>query len=150
MGVCFIKTASYSGSMRTEIFTLCDAAAISSERKLIVHGAFDNIYAAEAPFSYPACAIAIRLRCDITDEGKHTLTLKIVNSDGKDLLNPLQGGLEIQAPPADLRTFCVDHIVNLRGLAIPAYDEYEISLLVDGQILGTIPFTVNKPAKKQG
>jgi len=137
--------------MRTEVFTLCDAAAISTERKLVVHGAFDNIYAAQAPFHYPACAIAIRLRCDITDEGKHTLGLRIVNSDGQDLLKPLQGGLEIQTPPHNLRTFCVDHIINLRSLAIPAYDEYEISLLVDDVVLGTIPFTVcAPPAQKAG
>jgi len=135
--------------MRTEIFTLCDNAALTTERKLIVHGAFDNIYSPQTPFAYPACSIAIRLRCDLTDEGNHTLSLRFLNSDGQDLLNPLQGGLEVRTPPADVRTFCVDHIINLRQLQIPAYDEYEITLLVDGEVLGSIPFTVNPPPQQK-
>ena len=102
----------YTSSMKLDIFTLCDAAGITTERKLVIHGAFDNIFAAGVPFTYPALSIAIRLRCDLADEGRHTLALRFLGSDGGELLPTLKGELNVRPPVnGTLRTFCVDHII---------------------------------------
>jgi len=130
--------------METEIFTLCDAAA-DYQGRLSILGVFDTIFAANLPVSHPHCAVALRIRFSKIEEGKHTLALHIVDSDGKMIVPPLEGGFEIHLLGNDSEG-AINLVLNLQGLIFSSYETYNVNLAIDSQKHDSLPFRVKRPA----
>ena len=130
--------------MKLELFTLCDAATADHSGKLNLLGAFDTLFARQAPLTHPSCAVALRMRFDPAEDGTHSLELRFVDSDGKPLLQPMKAPITIVASP-DTRTHSRNFIVNFQQLRLPAFGEYRIDLFFDGQAVSTHPLYAIQP-----
>lgn len=130
--------------MEIEIFTLCDAAA-DYQGRLSILGVFDTIFTANLPAAHPHCAVALRIRFSKIEEGKHSLALHIVDSDGKMIVPPLNGEFGIQLA-GDGVEGAINLVLNLQGLTFSSYGEYAVNLAIDSQKLDSLPFWVKRPA----
>lgn len=130
--------------MDIEVFTLCDAAA-DYQGRLSILGIFDTVFAANLPAQHPQCAVALRIRFSKIEEGKHNLTLHLVDNDGKMLMPPLTGEFDVQLVGND-RQGAMNLILNLQGLSFNRYGEYAINLAIDSHELDSLPFWVKQPA----
>jgi hypothetical protein len=133
--------------MKVEVFTLCDAATADHSGKLNLLGAFDTLFAPQAPLVHPSCAVALRLRFDLpAHSGRHTLELRLADSDGKAILPPMKGELELPTQ-AEPRSHSRNIIINIQQLQLPTFGEYTIDLFINGRQLASTPLYAN-PLKR--
>lgn len=131
--------------MEVEVFTLCDAAA-DYQGRLSILGIFDTIFAENLPALHPQCSVALRIRFSKVEEGKHSLTLHIVDYDGNMIVPPLNGEFGIQLLGNDRRGM-INLVLNLQGLPFNRYGEYAVNLAIDNHELDSLPFWVKQPQK---
>ncbi len=129
--------------MEIQIFALCDAAA-DYQGRLSILGVFDSILANKIPAVHPQCSVALRLRLGKIEEGKHSLTLHIVDNNGNMIIPPLNGEFGFQLPPREQHG-AINLVLNLQGLSFNSYGDYDVNLAIDGRQLGSIPFSVRRP-----
>lgn len=134
--------------MQVEILALCDAAS-DYQGRLCLLGAFDVIHAINFPATHPHCAIALRLRFSRIEEGKHTVRLHFADEDGKLILPPLEGQIEI-AFSESVDSASTNLILAVQGLQLSRPGEYAINLAVDGRQAATIPLYVRAVANRAG
>jgi hypothetical protein len=126
--------------MKTEIFTLCDFAA-EYAGKLSVVGAFDSVFVKQVPAVIPQCAVALRLRCEKRDAGKHLVKLAIADAEGKSLLTLAESPFEVVVnDPAP--SVSVQMSLAINGLNVGNIGIYSIELHIDGRLVSEIPFYV--------
>ena len=83
--------------MEIEIFTLCDFAQDNSG-KLTVVGTFDGIHSKQFPFVQANFSVACRLRFSEKEVGEHHMRLRLIDMDGKEIIQPIQGNMNIPKP----------------------------------------------------
>jgi hypothetical protein len=125
--------------------SLCDSAA-DYNGKLCILGAFDTIAARELPAVHPFCALAIRFISRPGDEGKHQLKVRLIDSDGRDILPMNAVKIDFTLPPIPEKTFFVSNncVLNLQGLVLPAVAQYSFDVYVDEAIVARLPMQVIK------
>src|SRR5687768_18562952 len=83
--------------MEIEIFTLCDFAQDNSG-KLIIVRTFDSIGSKVFPVRHPACSIACRLRFAKKEFGPHTATIRFIDQQNNELVQPLEAEIMVGEP----------------------------------------------------
>jgi len=126
--------------MKTEIFTLCDFAA-EYAGKLNVVGAFDSVYVRQAPAKIPQCAVALRLRAEKRDAGKHLMKISIANAEGKSLCTLAEAPFEVVVPEV-APSISLSFSVAINELNIGAIGVYSIELHLDGHLVTEVPLHV--------
>jgi len=126
--------------MDVEIFALCDAAT-DSGGKLNLLGAFDRINVAEFPYAHPFCAVAVRVRFERIEQGKHHFRVDFVDQDGKSVIPTFEGDLSVNLPQ-DVRSVCTNMILNLGGVKFERAGQYAIDLAIDGRHERSLPVNV--------
>ncbi len=129
--------------MEIEVFTLCDAAA-DYQGRLSILGIFETFLAANLPALHPHCSVALRIRFSKVEEGKHNLTLHIVDNDGNMIIPPLNGEFAIQLAENDQHG-AINLVLNLQGLPFNRYGEYAVNLAIDSHASGSLAFWVKQP-----
>ncbi len=128
--------------MKIEVFALCDAAR-DNRGKLNLLGTFDQIYAAKMPVVHPACAIALRLRFDKMEEGRHAVRLELVNPDGIPVFKPMEGEVAPRMG-ADVGSVAVNLILNFQHVKFDEFADYQINLAMDGVAMASLPLRVRE------
>lgn len=128
--------------MKIEAFLLCDAAT-DQRGKLNVLGAFEEIFAREVPFKYPACAIVSRIRFEKIEEGEHKIRLSIIDQDGNSIGPKPEGRLVIRTAP-NRDSSVANLIMNIQGLDLQNFGIYRIDLAIDGSIQASLPLRVSE------
>jgi hypothetical protein len=126
--------------MKVEVFALCDAA-VDYGGKLSLLGAFDGIFAHQAPVSHPQCAIALRVRVPRAEEGQHEITLNFIDADGHNVMPGVNGSFEVRMPP-ERDSVAVNLVLNIHQLRFERFDDYAIDLTIDGQFVASLPLVV--------
>jgi hypothetical protein len=127
--------------MNVEAFLLCDAAT-DSHGKLNVLGAFDSFFVQDVPAAHPHCAVVLRLRMGRTEQGEHTITLHLIDEDGKHVIQPIEGRLRVHASPSATATSNL--ILNLQGLKLTRFGELAFHLQVDGKPVASLPLYIRR------
>lgn len=128
--------------MKVEVFALCDAAT-DNHGKLNLLGTFDQIYAAKLPVVHPACAIALRLRFDKMEEGRHAVKLQLVNPDGIPVFQPMEGEVNPRMG-TDIGSVAVNLILNFQNVKFDQFTDYQINLSIDDIALASLPLRVRQ------
>ena len=128
--------------MKVEVFALCDAAT-DNHGKLNLLGTFDQIYAAKLPVVHPACAIALRLRFDKMEEGRHAVKLQLVNPDGIPVFQAMEGEVNPRMG-ADIGSVAVNLILNFQNVKFNEFTDYQINLSIDDVALASLPLRVRQ------
>jgi hypothetical protein len=132
--------------MNVEIFTACDAATIRGG-VLNILGCMELVFAKSFPARVPDIAIAMRIRFENHEIGDHKAEIRLVDSDGKNVIPPLIETISVH--PRGLSRHSHIHVTELDGLPIPKQGEYSFDLLVNGEILARTPFFAAIPPPKK-
>ena len=116
--------------MEIEIFTLCDFAQ-DNNSKLTIVGTFDSINAKQFPVQHPVCAVACRLRFSNKEAGDHEFKLRLIDITGKELIQPIQGNINIPVP-ANGHIVSINLVVNFNQLQFAKAGRYAFELHIDG------------------
>ncbi|MFH0754261.1 MAG: hypothetical protein V2A70_06825 [Candidatus Omnitrophota bacterium] len=128
--------------MHIEIFTLCDAAT-SDHGKINILGSFDTIWVRQFPSVYPYCAVAVKMRFSCAEKGAHGLSVRFMDADGQNVLQPATGSFTVAMPQGQLSA-SADIILNIQSLNLAKPGEYSLVLSIDGQNLLSLPLYVRQ------
>lgn len=123
--------------MHVEIFTVCNSATIRGSH-LDLTGCMESVCASEFPTQIPACAVAIRIRFENQEAGRHMLELGLSDADGTLLLPSVRVDIEFQAKGTAQHSHI--HVAEFENLLLPAPGEYSFDLRVNDRIVSQIPF----------
>jgi hypothetical protein len=126
--------------MKVELFCLCDAAT-EAGGKLNILGAFDRIWAREAPVTIAHCAVAARIRFSRLEEGAHRLRISFADDDGTLVLPPMESVIELRFANHD-HSVPINLIVLMPQLKLPRFGDYTIDLAFDANHLSSLPLMV--------
>ena len=127
--------------MEIEIFTLSDFAQ-DNNSKLTIVGTFDSIKAPQYPTTHPSCYIACRLRFAAKESGDHGFKLRMINDEGKETVNPIEGNINI-ATPQNGQFTTVNIVVNFNQLPFEKAGRYSFELHIDGDWKTGLPLLLN-------
>lgn len=127
--------------MKVEIFTIADAATVHAG-KLNILGTFDAIWVPQTPWVRPACAVAVKLRFEVTELGHHPMSLFFVDEDGK-ILNSIDGAVDVQFQEGN-EYYTMPLAIGIQALQLPQFGDYEMRLVVDNQEVVTTPLSVRQ------
>lgn len=126
--------------MEIQVATLCDSA-MDYNSKLCVLGTFDTIGSRNVPIVHPQCALALRICFRTVDEGKHKLSIRMVDEDGQDKMQALEANIEIRVPEgAEFLTR--NMILNFQPLRFEKAGMYSFEIAMDGEALASVPLRV--------
>lgn len=130
--------------MEIEIFTLCDFAQ-DNYSKLTIVGTFDSINAKQFPANHPSCSVASRLRFSNKETGEHDFKLRLIDAEGKEIIQPIQGNINIQ-PPANGQMSTINFVVNFNQLQFAKPGRYSFEMYIDGDWKSGLPLFLNHVA----
>jgi len=133
--------------MKVELFCVCDAAT-EAGGKLNVLGAFDRIWAREAPITITHCAVAARIRFSRIEEGAHRLRITFADDDGTLVLPPMESTIELRFSNQDI-SVPINLIVLMPQLKLPRFGDYTIDLAFDANHLSSLPLMVRRVPESQ-
>lgn len=129
--------------MDIQIATLCDFAA-DYNGKLVISGTFDALAARALPVVHPQCALAMRFCFMPDDEGRHKMSITVINEDGEALdpkNMPIEPEFEVRIP--DNVPFLTRNVVmNLQGLRFPSAGIYSVDIGCDGELIQRLPLRI--------
>ena len=128
--------------MEIEIFTLCDFAQ-DNQSKLTIVGTFDSINAKQFPTQHPACSVACRLRFSSKEAGEHTFKLRLIDSDGKEIIQTIEGNMNIQTTPNG-QIVTINVVANFAQLQFTKAGRYSFELYLDGDWKSGLPLFLNQ------
>ena len=126
--------------MNVEIFSLCDAAT-QQTGKLNILGAFDSVYAKKAPIVISQCALALRLRFSLSEQGEHSISVKFIDIDGKEIVPPIKGALTVNFNEGQV-SVSQNLVLNIHGFKIDNPGQYSIRLVVDEHEISSLPLHI--------
>lgn len=125
--------------MVIDLFTLCDGA-YNYNGKLTIVGTLDSISVPDVPAKVQF-SIAMKLRFNPDEEGKHTLIVRIKDANGKNI--PPDMMLDLDIAPAEASTV-VSLAVNAQGLPFDKLGLYNVDVIVDNVLKGMYAFNLLK------
>ena len=128
--------------MNIEAFLLCDSAK-EKEGRLSIIDNLDTVYSAKAPVIYPGCTVAIRIRFDWGEEGKHSMEINCIDQDGKAIGPQIGGDMDVKIS-RKLLSAAFNFILNFRKMKFESYGDYRIDLVIDGEEVASQPLYVRK------
>lgn len=128
--------------MDIEIFSLCDAAT-QSFGKLNILGAFDALVAETFPLIYPQCAIAMRIRFRRTERGGHAIEIALADEDGRNVIPPLTGAMEVQFLGKE-ESAATNLVINMNRIEFKKEGDYSINVTIDNEPRLSIPLFIRR------
>lgn len=128
--------------MNVQTAVLCDSAA-DYAGKLCILGAFDTIWARQFPAVHPFCSVAIRVIFRDTDAGKHKMKIQMIDGDGRNLVPPIEGDINIHLPD-NVFFLSQNFVLNLQQFKIDQPGQYSVDVSIDGDMIARIPLQVIK------
>lgn len=128
--------------MEIEIFTLADFAQ-DNHSKLTIVGTFDSIQAKQFPVTHPACAIACRMRFAAKESGQHDFRLRLVDSTGKEVIQAIEGNINIGEPPNG-QFSSINIVINFNQLKFEKAGRFSFELYLDGDWKSGLPLFLNQ------
>lgn len=126
--------------MDIQVATLADAAQ-DYNSKLVVIGTFDTIGSRVLPVVHPAAALALRICFRQADEGNHKLSIRLIDEDGNNSMQPLEAAIDIKlAEGAEFVTR--NMILNFQPLRFEKAGLFSFEVTVGEQTLASIPLRV--------
>lgn len=130
--------------MEIEIFTLCDFAQDNSG-KLTVVGTFDGIHSKQFPITHPSFSVACRLRFSEKETGAHDMRLRLIDTDGKEIIKPIDGNINIPKPQNGQYS-AINLVFNFAQMKFEKAGRYSFELYIDDDWTSGLPLFINQVA----
>jgi hypothetical protein len=126
---------------------LADAANVSREGKLNILGAFDRIYGAAFPLTWPRMVLVTRFVASPAEYGtEKSLEIVTLNADGQRLA-AASGTMRVPNGQAG-RPLKINHVLPMT-MTFPSVGQYSIEVLVNGEPKAAVPLEVVLRETKQ-
>ena len=132
--------------MRCDYVFVCDHAQDSRDGKLHALGiGWAELRAASVPVRHPHMTFVAGLQGTIAESGKKSVKLSLIDADGADIIPPLEAEVELRVrePAIEGR---LNIVLNLNGLQFPQFGQYAFHLVIQGNELARVPFSVVEAA----
>ncbi|MBL7731156.1 MAG: hypothetical protein JNM88_08265 [Chitinophagaceae bacterium] len=130
--------------MEIEIFTLADFAQ-DNNSKLTIVGTFDSINARQFPVVHPACTIACRMRFGAKESGEHAMLLRLINEEGKEIIQPIEGNMTI-GTPVNGQVNTINVVINFNQLKFEKPGRYSFELYLNNEWKTGLPLFLHQSA----
>ncbi len=138
--------------MEVTFALLADAANISSEGKLNVLGAFNNIYATRYPVTHPEMNLVLRMHASAAEVGQ-TKGFKVVLLDADGNVQEgfeLRGEFEVPTARRPGSRIGMETIIRLVGTTFQHQGDYSFSILINDEEKAAVPVSVGPPSQPGG
>jgi Family of unknown function (DUF6941) len=129
--------------MEIEFAVIADYATTTSENKLVIGGIFDTVYAPDMPAQHPVMALALRVRAHPGEEGRHAITVRLVDPDGAEVVQPLEAPFEIGVGD-QLEGGTADLVLQLNGVPFETFGRHSFDIFVDGRFEKGVMLSVRR------
>lgn len=130
--------------MEVEIFTLCDFSQ-ESGGKLFVNGVFNIIKSLKFPFKHHQFSLAIRMRFNQEEAGKHEFKVKMTDKNRVDYGPQMTGDIDIKKPKdTTIDVATVNMPIGLGNVEFKEPGKFFINLYVDGEWKSSVTLYVVK------
>lgn len=107
---------------------LCEAATVGRDGKLNVLGIFNRIGFSQFPAKMHRIILVIACKGGVEDFGIHELEVRLMNPDGKNIVDPLKMHIEIEPDGGSANV-----VGEYNGLDFPNPGPYSFEILLDNQ-----------------
>ena len=128
--------------MEIEIFTLADFAT-DNNSKLTIVGTFDSINTKQFPIQHPSCSIACRLRFAAKETGEHSFKMRLIDTNAKEIIKPIEGNITIGDPPNG-QFSSINMVINFNQLQFEKAGRYSFELYIDGEWKSGLPLFLHQ------
>jgi len=126
--------------MQVDFAFICDYAEATNKVNALGIG-FDTIMSSRVPVRHPNFFLVTQLRANVVEAGEKNFEVHLIDEDGKEIIPPIKGKLNIPRPPAG--TESTGRIaMRFDGVEFPKYGTYSMHLLVEGHEMSRIPLRV--------
>ena len=127
--------------MRCDYAFLCDFAQESGGKLSALGIGWSAIQAQTVPVAHPQLSFVASLNGTIAEAGTKKVEIRLIDADGTDVIPPLTPDLvfAVQEPALEGR---VNIILTLNGISFPKYGLYAFHLVVQGNEIVRVPFSV--------
>jgi hypothetical protein len=133
--------------MKIDFAVVCDYALIDRYGKLSVLGIFHHIWVSQFPTVHPRLHLVIRLKGARTEIGEHKVRIRLIDSDGREIING-DGEVNFSEPPAG--------VLEVEAGAVLVFDvpfekagKYQFEIEVDNAVHTAVPVTVSLGPRAQ-
>ena len=133
--------------MRVTLAALADAANLSQEGKLNILGEFDTIYTPSVPTVWPLMVFVAKVKMELGEiEGRHTVSLRVVDQDMQLIAPLISGHVEWADRPAPGTEMAWPLILPIANAQFPDHGVYAFELRIDETLLTSLPLNIRPPA----
>ena len=126
--------------MQVDFAFICDYAEATNKVNALGIG-FDTIMSGRVPVRHPNFFLVIQLRANIVEAGEKNFEVHLIDEDGKEIIPPIKGKLNIPRPPAG--TESTGRIaMRFDSVEFPKFGTYSMHVLVEGHEMSRIPLRV--------
>lgn len=127
--------------MKVLLSALADAANTTDNGKLNVLGVFQTIQASSVPAMHPQMALVLRFKASPGEKNsEHKIKFVLADPDGTIISTTSDLPLTIPDVPAVSPEFNI--IINIPTMVFPKFGEYMFDVLLNGNIIVELPFSV--------
>lgn len=125
--------------METKYAFVCDCANVDTQGKLNVLGIFNNINIRQFPCTYGSFMYVAALEFSHAEDGVHGFRLCFIDYDGKDILPPQEGKIDVTNSKNSANL-----IVKIETINFTKEGRYRIDLAVDNMLASSVLINVIK------
>jgi len=129
--------------MNIDFAFICDYAEASGKLNALGIG-FDTIYAQKMPVRHGHFSLVLQLRASILETGQKQIQVHLIDEDGKDIIQPVQGQFNIplgEGGQPSIGRF----VMEFGNVEFKSYGNYAVRVIIEGVEMASISFRVTAP-----
>ena len=130
--------------MQLKFAFLCDYAQESGGKLNALGAGWDMLYAQSLPVQHPMMCFVAKLSGTIAEAGTKTITLRLIDADGTDIIPAVSQPVPFEVKPPTLEGN-INYLLQLGGLLFQKYGTYAFHLTVQDNEMVSLPFSVLMP-----
>ncbi len=128
--------------MNVEYAFLCDYADSSNKLTAVGIG-IDTIYAKTVPVAHQQLFAVLGLKFTVNETRRtRAFEMRVQDADARDIIPPITADRDIPSPAKGLTYRTYRTVNGLYGLRFEKFGDYQISWLIDGVEVCSLPFRV--------
>ncbi len=132
--------------MHLDYAFICDYAEARGKVNAIGIG-FDRIFAPQLPARHPHFSVVMQLRFGSTETGNKPIEIHLIDADGKDVIPPIKGNIDVKAPPPGLLEASSRIVMEFGNVEFKNYGSYSVKVNMNTIEIVSIPIAVAQPPK---
>ncbi len=127
--------------MRVDLAVLSDYATMTADQKLVIVGVFDTILVHALPAAHPSLHLALRVCIGPEDTGAHSLLVRLVDPDGREVIPALKADFDADIP-MDGDQGALQMVLEIGPVPFAAEGPHAVDILIDDRYEDAVPLRI--------